>query len=202
MHRLMRAVGILWSSLKEKKLLLTPQKNFSRVKEYLIVNKGLWESLKPFQQAQHVMKITRKSSLNVVLKDIFHHVRPPYLLTERMCKFKLDSIQGRNLHFPHCWRHRTKQVLSCKSYHTFWLLNHSFDAIFHWLYFLNILWILDIFSAFFYILYNLIVAFSLIFYYFAKFFFFDYYNHFFFNYLVPPPPCSSFFFRFHWFYTF
>ena len=41
------------------------------------------------------------------------------------------------------WRHRTKQALSCKSCHTFWLLNHCFDAIFHWLYFLNILCILD-----------------------------------------------------------
>ena len=52
----------------------------------------------------------------------------------------------------------------------FWLLNHCFDAIFHWLYFLNILWILDFYSAFFYILYHLIVAFPLIFHYFANFF--------------------------------
>ena len=93
----------------------------------------------------------------------------------------------------YCWRHRTKQILSCKSCHTFWLLNHCFDAIFHWLYFLNILWILDFYSAIFYILYHLIVAFCLIFHYFAIFFvFFNYYHHFFFNYLNPPSPCSYF----------
>ena len=61
------------------------------------------------------------------------------------------------------WHHMTKQVFSCKSSYTFWLLNHCFDAIFQWLYFLNILRILDFYPAFFYILYNLIVAFSLIF---------------------------------------
>ena len=44
-----------------------------------------------------------------------------------------------NLHFMYCWRHRTKQVLSCKSCHILWLLNHCFDAIFQWLYFVNIL---------------------------------------------------------------
>ena len=68
----------------------------------------------------------------------------------------------------------------------------------HWLYFLNILWILDFNSAFFCILYHLIVAFFLIFHYFTIFFLF-YYHHFFFNYLIPPPPCSYFFFGFHWF---
>ena len=58
----------------------------------------------------------------------------------------------------YCWCHRTKQVLSCKSFHIFWLLSHCFDAIFHWLYFLNICWILDFYSAFFYILYHLILS--------------------------------------------
>ena len=71
----------------------------------------------------------------------------------------------------YCWHHRTKQVLSCKCCHTFWLLNHCFDAIFHWLHFLNILWILDFYSAFFCILDHLNVAFSLIFHYFDFFFF-------------------------------
>ena len=61
------------------------------MKEYLTFRESLWESLKPFQQAHLIMKITRKSSLNIVLKEIFHHVRPPYLLKERKCKFKLDS---------------------------------------------------------------------------------------------------------------
>ena len=61
----------------------------------------------------------------------------------------------------YCWLHRNKQVLSCKSCHTFRLLNHCFGAIFHWLYFLNILWILDFYSIFFYIVYHLIVAFFL-----------------------------------------
>ena len=69
----------------------------------------------------------------------------------------------------YCWSHRTKQVLSCKSCHTFWLLNHCFEAIFHWLYFVNMLWILHFYTEFFYILYHVIVAFSFIFHYFAFF---------------------------------
>ena len=54
--------------------------------------------------------------------------------------------------------------------HTIWLLNHCFDPIFHWLYFLYILWILDLYSAFFYILYHLIVVsfdFTLFWYFFS-----------------------------------
>ena len=48
--------------------------------------------------------------------------------------------------------------------------NHCFDPIFHWLYFLYILWILDLYSAFFYILYHLIVVsfdFTLFWYFFS-----------------------------------
>ena len=94
----------------------------------------------------------------------------------------------------YCWCHRTKQVLSCKSCHTFWLLNHCFGAIFHWLYFMNILWILGFYSAFFYILYHQIVAFSLIFHYFVVVVVVVvfYYHHFFFNCLIAPPPSSCF----------
>ena len=66
------------------------------MKEYLAFNESLRESLKPFQQAQHMMQITRTSSLNVSLKEIFHHVRQPYLLKERRCKLKLDIINGGN----------------------------------------------------------------------------------------------------------
>lgn len=49
-----------------------------------------------------------------------------------------------------------------------------FWVIFHWLYVLNILWLLEFHSAFFYNLYCLIVSF-----YFPLFFFFTYYHHFF-----------------------
>ena len=42
----------------------------------------VFESLKPFQQAQHTMKTTKKSSLNVFLKEILHRVRLPQSLTE------------------------------------------------------------------------------------------------------------------------
>ena len=58
---------------------------------------------------------------------------------------------------------------SLKSCYTFWLLNHCFDTIYHWLYFLNILWILDFYTAFFYYLNCLIAAFSLSFHYFNFF---------------------------------
>ena len=92
------------------------------------------------------------------------------------------------------WHHRTKQGLSCKFCHTFWLLNQYFDTIFHWLHFLNILWILDIYSAFFYILYHLIVTFSLIF---QLFFFFLLITT-----IIITPSLLMFFFGFHWFYTF
>ena len=77
-------------------------------------------------------------------------------------------VGQQNLHFMYRWRHRTKEVLSSKSCHTFWLLNHYFDAFFQRLYFLNIFWILDFHSTVFYILHHLIVSFF-IFHYLAFF---------------------------------
>ena len=77
-------------------------------------------------------------------------------------------VGQQNLHFMYRWRHRTKEVLSSKSCHTFWLLNHYFDAFFQRLYFLYIFWILDFHSTVFYILHHLIVSFF-IFHYLAFF---------------------------------
>ena len=46
-------------------------------------------SLKPFQEAQHMVKVTRKSLClsNIFLKEIFHRLRPPLDLYNAISKW-------------------------------------------------------------------------------------------------------------------
>ena len=153
------------------------------------------------------MKITRKSSLNVFLKDIFHHVRPLYLLKERRCKLKLDSIYG--------WGRGITQL-------TFYALVTSQDqagpllqVLPHFLTSKSLFWSnlpLTILSEypldsrlFLCILLFLLPSnccFFFDFLLFCYFFLFQSLPSLFFNYLIPPSTCPCFFFGFHWCYTF
>ena len=62
------------------------------------------------------------------------------------------------------WCHMTKQILSSKFYYTLWLLNNCIDAIFHWRYFLNLLWTFTFHSfIFFAVLFCLFLSLILMF---------------------------------------
>ena len=64
----------------------------------------------------------------------------------------------------HRWHPMTEQDLSCKFYHTLWLLNNCIDAIFHWRYFLNLLWTFTFHSfIFFAVLFCLFLSLILMF---------------------------------------
>ena len=64
----------------------------------------------------------------------------------------------------HRWHPMTEQGLSCKFYHTLWLLNNCIDAIFHWRYFLNLLWTFTFHSfIFFAVLFCLFLSLILMF---------------------------------------
>ena len=62
------------------------------------------------------------------------------------------------------WCHMTKRILSSKFYYTLWLLNNCIDAIFHWRYFLNLLWTFTFHSfIFFAVLFCLFLSLILMF---------------------------------------
>ena len=62
------------------------------------------------------------------------------------------------------WCHMTKQILSSKFYYTLWLLSNCIDAIFHWRYFLNLLWTFTFHSfIFFAVLFCLFLSLILMF---------------------------------------